>query len=141
MNWLTPKTKWIDEWFPEWNPGYMIRPLHGDPMPANFRIDLTETDEAYDVSAELPGVNKDDIDVQIRDGRVLISAEMKQEDRSSRDDRVLRSERYFGRVSRSIDLPGAVDVEHCTASYRDGVLSLLLPKTEPAKDHQKIEIR
>lgn len=140
MNLLAPKSKWFDEWFPEWNPGYMIRPLHGEPM-SQIRIDVTETDEAYEVKAELPGVHKDDIDLQIRDSIVSISAEVKQEDRQTKDDRVLRSERYVGRVSRSFELPGAIDRDEVEARYSDGVLSLLLPKADVKTDHQKIEIR
>lgn len=140
MKLLAPKTNWIDEWFPDWNPGVMIRPLHGEPM-SQIRIDVSETDEAYEVKAELPGVYKDDIDLQIKDSIVSISAEVRQEDRKTEGDRVLRSERYFGRVSRSFELPGAIDETACEARYQDGVLSLLLPKTEVKKDHHKIEIR
>ncbi len=140
MNLLAPKTKWFDEWFPEWNPGYMMRPLHGDPMPSQIKVDVTETDESFEVKAEMAGVKKDDIDVQIKDSVVSISAEVKQEDRETKDDRVLRSERYFGRVSRSFALPGAIDVKACRANFEDGVLSLLLPKTEPTEDHHKIDI-
>ena len=140
MNFLTPKSKWFDDWLPEWAPGYMLRPLHGDPMPSQIRIDVSETDEAFEVKAEMPGVNKDDIDIQIRNSLVSISAEMKQEDRETKDDRILRSERYFGRVSRSFELPGSIDSSACVAKYNDGVLSLILPKVEPKADHQKIKI-
>jgi len=140
MNLLTPKSKWLDDWFPEWNPGYMIRPLHGDAMPSRIRIDVTQTDESYEVQAELPGVSKDDIDVQIEGSLVSISAETRQEDRQEDDDRYLRSERYFGRVSRSFELPSAIDAEACVAKFEDGVLSLLLPKTELKDDHHKITI-
>lgn len=141
MNRLTPRPKWFEEWFPVWDPDYMIRPLHGDPMPSQIRIDVSETDEAYEVKAELPGVNKDDIDVQIRGSLIMISAQMKQEDRSAKEDRILRSERYTGRISRSFELPGTVDVDRCEARYVDGILSLMIPKTEPETEHQKIEIR
>lgn len=140
MNLLAPRPKWFDEWFPDWNPGYMMRPLHGDPMPSQIKVDVSETDEAYQVKAELAGVKRDDIDVQIKDGVVSISAEVKQEDRETKDDRVLRSERYFGRVSRSFSLPVAIDTNACQASFEDGILSLLLPKTAPTENHHKIEI-
>lgn len=141
MSKLIPKNNWIDEWFPEWNPGYLIRPLHGDAMPSRIRIDVADTEEGYTVKAELPGVKKEDIDVQIKDSLVSISAEIKQEDRQTKDDRVIRSERYFGRVSRSFELPSGVDPASCVATYNDGVLSLLLPKIEPKDDRHKIDIR
>ncbi len=141
MNLLAPKTKWMDDWFPEWNPGYLIRPLHGEGLPSQIRIDVSETDEAYKISAELPGVNKEDIDIQIKDGLLSISAETKQEDRQEKEDQVLRSERYFGKVSRTIQLPGTVTVDECQASYDNGMLNLLLPKAEPKDSQHKIEIR
>jgi HSP20 family protein len=72
---------------------------------------------------------------------VSISAEVKQEDRQAENGRLLRSERYFGRVSRSFELPGAVDTNASEANFTDGVLSLLLPKAEPKLKQHKIDIK
>jgi HSP20 family protein len=138
MNLLNPK--WTDDWFPEWNPGYMIRPLHGDNLPSHFRIDVTEAEGAYRITAELPGVKKSDIDVQIDGSKVSISAELKQHDSQTKDDSVLRSERYSGLVSRSLELPHEIDKESSVARYEDGVLSLLLPKAENKENKQKLVI-
>jgi HSP20 family protein len=140
MNFLIPKTKWIDDWFPEWNPGYMIRPLHGDAMLSQIRIDVSETDGTYEVKADIPGVTRENIDVQIENKVVSISAEIKQEDRQAKDDQYLRSERYFGRVSRSFELPSAVESEQCVAKYTNGVLSLTIPKVEPKENQRKINV-
>lgn len=141
MNFLTPRSKWIDDWFPEWNPGYLIRPLHGEGLPTQIRINLSENDEQYHIEADLPGVSKDDIDVQLKDNLVSISAEIKQQDSQTRDERVIRSERYFGQVSRSFELPTHVDAEHCDAKFEDGVLTLDLPKAPVEDLRQKITIK
>ena len=140
MNFLTPKNKWIDDWFPEWNPGYMVRPLHGDAMLSQIRIDVSETEEAYEITADIPGVTRDNIDVQVKDNLVSISAEIKQEDRQTKGDQTLRSKRYFGRVSRSFELPSVVDSEQCVAKYTNGVLNLRLSKAEPKVSQHRIEI-
>jgi len=140
MNLLAPRTKWIDEWFPESNPGVMIRPLHGDDMLSQIRIDVSETDEAFEVKAEIPGVHKDDIDIQLKDSVVSISATVKQEDRQEENGRVLRAERYTGRVSRRFELPSAINEAECQAHYKDGILTLLMPKAEAKTEQTKIEI-
>lgn len=141
MNFLTPKSKWMDDWFSEWNPGYLIRPLHGEGLPSQIRVNLTEGDEFYTVEADLPGVNKEDIDVQLKDNVVSISAEIKQLDQQTRDDKVLRSERYFGQISRSFQLPANVEAEHCEAKFVDGLLTLKLPKAAADESQQKITIK
>lgn len=140
MNFLTPRSKWMDDIFSDWNPGYFIRPLHGEGLPSDIRINLREGDEFYTVEADLPGVSKEDIDVQLKDSVVSISAEIKQHDQQTKDDKVLRSERYFGQVSRSFQLPTDVEVEHCEAKFKDGVLTLKLPKAVHEESRQKIKI-
>ena len=91
-------------------------------------LDVEENDTGYSVKAEIPGVKKEDIRVEVDGNQVSISAEVKQEREVKEGERVLRSERYFGKVSRSFQLPVAVDESRTTAKYEDGVLTLTLPK-------------
>jgi HSP20 family protein len=116
--------------------GFFVRPVEFGRWAAEapqMRVDLSEDDAAYRVHAELPGVNKDDIHVSI-DGAVLsISAERKQEKEVKQGEKQLRTERYFGKVSRSFQLGQEVDEARATAKFKDGVLELHLPKKAAAQ--------
>jgi HSP20 family protein len=94
-----------------------------------MRIDVSEKDDAYLVKADIPGVKKEDINVRIDGNVVQIDAESKQE-KDTRDSagKVLRSERYYGTISRTFSLAQDVDDERVKARYSDGVLNLELPK-------------
>lgn len=97
------------------------------------RIDVKEADGEYTVHAEMPGVKKDDIHVQIDGNRVSISAEVKRESEKKEGERVLRSERYYGAVARSFALGSEIDESKSNAKFDNGVLTLTLPKkTAPA---------
>jgi len=113
--------------------GFFIRPMtfdtRGD-LAAGIKLDVREDEKAYTVHAELPGVNKEDIHVQIDGKHVSLSAQMKKETEVKEGEKVLRSERYFGQVSRSFELAHDVDEATAEASLRDGVLELVLPKRE-----------
>jgi HSP20 family protein len=93
-----------------------------------IRIDLSETDNAFAVKAEIPGVKKEDIDVRIDGNQVTISAEVKQDSEEKKDGRLLRSERRYGYASRSFLLGSDVDQAGADAKYSNGVLELKLPK-------------
>lgn len=108
--------------------GYFVSPLHGESLSSNFKVDIKDTDNTYVFHAELPGVSKDDLHVTVDGSTVTIAAEIKQHDEQTRDGKVLRSERYFGSVSRSFQLPVDVDQNTANASYENGVLELSLPK-------------
>ena len=110
--------------------GFFVRPVdvgQGREAP-EVRVDVQENDKAYLVHAELPGVKKEDIHVDIDGAVVSISAERKQEKEVKEGDRTLRTERYFGKVSRSFQLALEIDEAQAVAKYRDGVLELTLPK-------------
>ena len=93
-----------------------------------IKIDVTEDEKSYLVHAEIPGVKKEDIHTVIEGNQVSISAEVKKEKEAKEGNRVLRSERYYGKVSRSFVLAQEVDDERAEAKYVDGVLELRLPK-------------
>lgn len=131
MNSLMTRGSLFDDFFRDMSPGFFVKPLHGEPLPSpgQIRMDVKESDDAYTVSAEIPGVKKEDIHVTIEGGMVMVRAEVKQED-SHKDDKQLRSERYFGSVSRGISLPENVDQSQAKAKYDNGVLTLTLPKKQ-----------
>ncbi|AOI99762.1 Hsp20/alpha crystallin family protein [Burkholderia sp. AU33545] len=111
----------------------LFRPLRGmaladEPDLASMKIDVSENDKAYTVNAELPGVAKDDIDVQVTGNTVSINAKIERNTEQKNGERVIRRERYSGAISRTFSLPGDIDDASATATYQDGVLSLTLPK-------------
>lgn len=120
----------LDEFFKEVAPGFFIKPLHGDPVPSasQIRIDVSENDQAFTVRAEIPGVNKQDIHVSVEGSIVTLSAEIRQHDAEREGEKLLRSERYYGSVSRSFQLPAEVDEAQSKARYENGILLLDLPK-------------
>ncbi len=141
MNQLSPlRGSLFDELFRDPTPGYFVRPLHGDPLPQQIKLDAKEDPETYTLHAELPGVAKDDIHVTIEGPVVTISAELRQLDQQKRDERLLRSERYFGSVSRSVRLAVDVDEARATAKVDNGVLTLVLPKKLQSPGSRKLRI-
>jgi len=120
----------FDDTFDELLRGFFVRPVsfEGTGTPAQFRVDVTENNGAYTLRAELPGVKKDDINIAIDGDQVAISAEVKNEKDVKDGDRVVRSERYYGKVYRAFTLGQPVDEAAANAKYADGVLELTLPK-------------
>lgn len=114
--------------------GFFVRPVEmGSQVEApTIKIDVKEKGGDYLVHAELPGIRKDDIHVNIDGALVSISAERKQEKEVREGERVLRSERYFGKVSRSFQLGQDIDEDKSSAKFNDGVLELTLPKKSAA---------
>lgn len=98
-------------------------------------VDLYEDKDNLIVRAELPGMNKESIDISLHEGVLTLSGERKAEEQPEGSD-TYRSERFYGRFQRSFELPRPVESERVNASYRDGVLTVTLPKTEGAKPRQ-----
>ncbi len=101
--------------------------FRGLPEP-KMMVDLTEDNNAFYIKAEIPGAKRDDIHIAIDGNEVSISVETKKEKEEKKGETVLRSERYYGRWSRSFSLGYAVDDAKAEAKYSDGVLMLTLPK-------------
>ena len=109
-------------------------------MPSTFRpawdrmsepqipVSIVETDNAFMLTAEVPGVRKDDIDVNIYQNQVTINTEMKEEKEAGTEGKMLCNERCVGKVSRTIRLPVEIDENGAGAKYMDGLLQLTLPK-------------
>ena len=110
--------------------GFFVRPVEMGSVseaPA-VKVDVKEQEKAFIVHAEMPGIKKEDIHVNIDGPTVSISAERKQEKEVKEGERVLRTERYFGKVSRSFQLGQDIDDANATAKFTDGVLELTLPQ-------------
>lgn len=100
------------------------------------RFDIEESDDAWIVEAELPGVKRKDVDVEVRDGELLVSGEIKERERKG----ILRHRtRHMGEFEIRVALPGDVDPERVDASIEDGILTVTIPKPERAKP-RKIEV-
>lgn len=111
-----------------------MRPFRWEPAPEapQIRLEVTEKDGAYVVKAQIPGVSKEDIHVEIDGRQVMISTEFKKET-EKKDERMLRSELSYGYASRVFTLGTEIDRDKAEAAYLDGVLTLTLPKRAPSQ--------
>ena len=124
---FSPLEDTLDDFFR----GFFVRPVNWESKvaaPAQFRVEVAEKDKEYVLRGELPGVKKDDINITIDGDTVAITAEVKGEKDVKDGERVLRSERHYGKLYRAFTLGQAVDEAAAQAKYADGVLELTLPK-------------
>lgn len=114
--------------------GFLVRPIatEGGAAAPRMKLEVSEQAEAFKVLAEVPGVKKDEIQVTIDGDQVTISAEVRKEKDVKEGERVVHSERYYGKVSRSFRLGYDLDESKAQAKYTDGVLELVLPKKTTA---------
>ena len=127
MNPLIRYEPLVDGLFNEFfRPAYLQPSARDEAAP--IRFDVRETPEAYLVSAELPGVKKEDIHVEIEGNEVTLSAETKRETTEKDGDKWLRTERHYGKAARRFALPQEVDEAKAAAKYDNGLLNLTLPK-------------
>jgi len=122
--------------------GFFVRPVDfngAQQQPPGIKMDVREQGDNYLVHAELPGIRKEDIHVLVDGNQVSISAESRQESEVKEGDRVLRSERYFGKVSRAFQLGQEIDDSKAVAKFTDGILELTLPKRQ-ASPNKRLNI-
>jgi len=124
--------------FGEGWPG-LRRWMSGNPEPT-IKLDVSEDEKAFHVKAEMPGVRKEDIDVQVDGNQVSLSAEVKREKEDKQGENVVHSERYYGRQYRSFTLASGIDRAKVGATFENGVLNLTLPKAQ-APASEKIVVR
>tara|TARA_R110002110_G_scaffold153886_1_gene347537 strand:+ start:92856 stop:93281 length:426 start_codon:yes stop_codon:yes gene_type:complete len=106
------------------------------------RVDIRDKDDHYEITAELPGVNKEDIHVHVKDGVLTLEAESSQNQQEEKEGRVIRQERRYGRYLRSFDLGGDVHDDDINAAFKDGVLTLTAPKVKQEEPQpRRIEIQ
>ena len=124
--------------FDDFFKGYFVRPmtLEAPETAPRIRVEVIESDGDFKVFAELPGVKKEDTKVEIVGDTVSIAAETRAEKDVMRGERVVHSERYVGKFSRSLRLGEEIDEAKALAKYIDGVLELTLPKKAAVKTKQ-----
>lgn len=105
-----------------------------EPVEPTIRLDVTESDKAFTVKAEIPGVAKEDIDVQVSGNQVSLSAEVKREKEEKKDETVVHTERYYGKQYRSFTLSQDIDRDKAEAKFDNGVLTLTLPKLQATRN-------
>ena len=96
-------------------------------------MDVTERDNEYVIRMDMPGVSREDIDITLAEGVLTVSGEVKRQHEDRAGDRLIREERCYGKLSRSVRLGSHIDDKKVSASYKDGVLELTLPKAEEMK--------
>ncbi|MES2164517.1 MAG: Hsp20/alpha crystallin family protein [Pseudomonadota bacterium] len=126
----------VEDFFRDFRFKNMLRDMDAKPP---IKLDVTETELAYNIKAELPGMKKEDIKVDVDGNRVTISGETKRESEQKEGNTVVRSERYVGQLYRSFTLEQDVDDAKAEAKYLDGVLELSLPK-KPNKGAKKLVV-
>lgn len=107
---------------------------------SSVRVDLKDRDDEFVLTAELPGFEKDDIDVRVTDRTLRLEAEHAEETEEEEEGEYVRRERHRASVARSISLPEAVEADDISATFKNGVLTLRLPKSEPVTQGKQIEI-
>jgi HSP20 family protein len=117
-----------------------LRSFFGDTSVSGFRVDAKDKGDHYEIDAELPGLERNEIDVSLNDGYLTISANHNEEKKTESDDYVL-NERRMGSVSRTFAV-GDIKEDKVSAEYKDGILKVILPKTSgDKKETKKIDIK
>ncbi|MDR8393253.1 Hsp20/alpha crystallin family protein [Aliifodinibius sp. S!AR15-10] len=129
----------MDHLFDEMVPFSWLREREGN----NFDVwapntDMVETDDEYVIKVDLPGIPKEDVNINFKDNRLTISGERKKESKEEKEN-YMRRERYHGSFLRSFTLPNAVKEDDIKAKYRDGVLTINVKKAEESKP-KKVKI-
>jgi HSP20 family protein len=138
---MSKLTRWdpFESRFPEIFRGFFAPVTMPSELALDFKVDFAENDDHYRIQAEIPGVKKDDINVQIDGNLLTISAEVKKESEEKKG-KTIRSERMYGAVKRSFSLDSDIDAAKVLAKYESGVLTLTLPK-KPGSAAKRITIQ
>ncbi|MEZ5569213.1 MAG: Hsp20/alpha crystallin family protein [Halioglobus sp.] len=105
------------------------------------RVDIRDTNGHYEITAELPGVAREDIHVHVRDGVLTLEAETTQEKKEEEEGKIIRQERRYGKFMRSFNLGADVQESDIKATFKDGVLTLQAPKVvEKEPERRRIEV-
>lgn len=129
----------MDSWFEDFERSFGLSPIMKG-FGNEFAVDVSENDTRFLVKAELPGVSEDAIKVVLEDGILNISAE-KKEEKEEKEGNYYRKEIRSGSFSRSFRVPDAVDVDNIDASFKNGVLSIEIPKVEEQVVKKEIKVK
>jgi len=106
------------------------------------RVDIVDRDDHYEITAEMPGIKKEDISITLENGVLKLEAETSQEEKEEKEGKIIRQERRYGKFVRSFDLGDDVHEEDINAAFEDGVLKLTAPKkTKTVPEQKRIEIK
>jgi HSP20 family protein len=131
----------INRMFDEFFRGFSLVPWGEERMEWLPLVDVSETDEAVHVTAELPGIQAKEVDISLTDDLLTIRGEKKSEKEEKKRD-YHRVERSYGLFTRTVRLPAAVDADKVEATFKDGVLAISMPKREEAKTRKvKVEVK
>ena len=103
------------------------------------RVDIGETDKAFTIKADIPGVKREEVKISIEDRVLSIRGESRQE-KENKDEKMHRIERFYGSFSRSFTLPENVDIDKIDAAFKDGLLTLVIPKSDVARP-KSVEVK
>ena len=127
--------------FEDWFQDYFTDQDTGMQQIMRASMDVAETDQAFEVTMDLPGVHTDDVEIHLDNNTLTVRGERKEEREEGGEDKQFhRIERYSGTFSRSVVLPNTVNDGEAAAEFRDGVLKITVPKTEDSKP-RKIKIK
>lgn len=139
-----PTLHQIDRLFDEFDGPFLTRSLLGNLTPRAFAapaVDIAENDKTYELTAELPGMSENDVQVEVQNGELRIKGEKKEFREEKEKDRYL-SERRYGAFERRFALPRLIDAEKIQAAFQNGVLTVTIPKTADAgKATKKIAVK
>lgn len=134
----------LESWITPWEGGLFPRRRFFDDMLRDFggsrrnfvpAVELSENDESYTITVELPGVKKDDVQVDLREGMLVVQGE-KRSEREEKKERGRYLERTYGSFCRTFALPSDADSERLKAAFKDGVLTIQVPRSEASKPRQ-----
>ena len=137
---LIPRNPYFDfdDLFDAWRPLRGIEPAGDGFRP---RVDIADKDDHFEVTAELPGVKKEDLKVTLANGVLTIEAETRQDEETKEEGKLVRRERRYGKFTRSFNLGSGVSEADIKAGYADGILTLEVPKAaEPEPVRRQIEV-
>ena len=130
----------MEQLFDEFGLG-RLTPRGFDQMAARTpQVEVLQRDKEFVIRADLPGINKDNVKVELRDDSIVLSGE-RQEERKEEREGFLRTERSYGSFYREIPLPPDVDTSQATATFRDGVLEITMPSSEGEGRRRQLEIK
>ena len=128
----------LDDMFDLWPFGRNVEAANGALSP---RVDIKDKDDHYEITAELPGVEKKDLAVTLENGVLTISAETHHDEKEEKEGKVIRQERRYGKYMRSFQVGDSVKEEDIVATFKDGVLHLKAPKVEPVSpEARRVEV-
>jgi HSP20 family protein len=119
------------------SPGFVLKDIDSSFSP---KMDISENKENYILRLDIPGVAKSDISIKVQDNNLVISGKREEKVENYKDNKMIRYERSYGKFSRIYSLPGPFDKDKIKAKYKNGVLTVTVPKTEKKKTETEIKI-